>query len=202
LLTSDFGLFFISFIFTTYFLRWKQWRSVQESRIDDRIENLMTLTLVMDGNSASGNGNGSASGNDNDDSDGTATATSPNFEMLIFNAQLALAMMESQRIMQNGNYGRDVNDNDGDNDGNNNRVRGISNDKKQQWQIFHYNNEDNFYAFLQQTTSTNNITMSTNTNTNHGTGMNMNKKSNSNTKNDQTKKENKRKNKDKTKDKK
>ena len=65
------------------------------------------------------------------------------FEMLSFQAQLALALMESQRIMQNGNYGRDGDDDD------ESRRRGVSDDKKQRWESFEYTKEEEFYQTIE-----------------------------------------------------
>ncbi len=164
LISGDLGLLFISLICTSYFWRWKQWRSLQEQRLADRVENLLRLTVVMDGEEErEGTGAEESSGHD-EESGGAAQGQGQrqqrrmernrrlrmelsrqdhvDFDMLSFQAQLALALMESQRIMQNGNYGRDGDDDE-------NRMRGVSDDKKERWESFEYTKEDEFYQTIE-----------------------------------------------------
>jgi hypothetical protein len=68
-----------------------------------------------------------------------------NVELLSFQAHMALALMESQRLLQFVNDHSNNNNENGDDES-----RGVSDDKKQQWKAFEYTNEDEFYQQIQQ----------------------------------------------------
>lgn len=172
IISGDIGLMSISLVCTSYFLRWKRYRAMQVQRFDERIEYLTQLSnndghsgdderdmnddenddeevgLSESNVGAGGSGSGSMRSRrwrrqnrnrlrmefDRDDH--------VDFEMLSFQAQLALALMESQQMMQNG-----VNN---ENNRQNEQSRGVSDETKEKWNSFEFSNEKDFHALVEK----------------------------------------------------
>jgi len=160
IVASDIGLLFMCALGSSYMFRWVKMRQSQEQEFDERIEHTVRNSIGMNERNGHGNdeelGQGSDSGitrrhsrrreaSESRRIRAAAAAASgiPEFtghghidlEMLSFQAQLAFAIMDSQRITMNGGYGRP----DGDQD--ENRTRGVSADAKSQWDTFVYSQD-------------------------------------------------------------
>ncbi len=147
LLTGDIGLCFLSLICTSYFWRWKSYRNMQLQRIVEQIENMTRLARI---NSNLENDRNTAEdeemGNMNNNSARARrlrqlqiqfSRDHVDLEMWSFQAQLAFALMESQRVAQ-GRGERDEN-----------QVRGITDEKKKDWKSLEYIDENSFYDQIQ-----------------------------------------------------
>ena len=166
-MTLDFSLFLMSFFLTSYVIAWRRRRDTMEWEMTQEIERIQSRVTNGDENDADENDNlEEGNGNDNNDDSREArrnrrarmnrqrrrdqlraTLDTYDFsgnndhidlEMLSFQAQLAFAIMESQRhIMETGGYGRP----DGDDD-NQNQTRGVSDETKEKWDMFKYDLKD------------------------------------------------------------
>lgn len=96
----------ICLVGTSWTVRWIQYNRDQEAELDRRIANYLE--------------------NNNNDNE----IARDDIRMLSFQAQLALAIMESQRQMMMGGYGHP--------DGQNGLESGVSEDNKSRWQSFAY----------------------------------------------------------------
>ena len=165
MISADIGLTSISLICTSYFLRWKQYRALQVQRFDERIEYLTRLTNDEESNnSLASNDRRSDSDGGNDDENDEEVGLSDtsrsrrwrrqnhnrlrmefaredhvDFEMLSFQAQLALALMESQQMMQNGVNIRQQEES-----------HGVSDENKQKWHSFEYTNGQDYHSLIQK----------------------------------------------------
>lgn len=149
LLTGDVGLCFLSLICTSYFWRWKSYRNIKLQQINEQIDNMTQLArinsnLENDRNTAEDEEMGN---NINNNSSARArrlrqlqiqfSRDHVDLEMWSFQAQLAFALMESQRVAQ-GRGERDEN-----------QVRGITDEKKKDWKSLEYIDENSFYDQIQ-----------------------------------------------------
>ncbi len=163
LFESDIALMFISFFMTTYLMAWRRHRATIENQLTERIEAArMRDREEMDhaGIEISG-GNSHTNGDDDEERErqrrrrrrarrdlemmvGLNEFDQLHFmtgndhidiEVLGFQAQLALAIMESQRHMMQGGYGRP----DGEEE---QQMLGVSEETKASWNTFHYDVND------------------------------------------------------------
>jgi hypothetical protein len=137
ILTSDPALTIISALASLVTLKYIARRSMEEREYDERIATLLR-EAVTDEEQATieGSSNRRASSRMNNASRVRGDFSNQDhidFEMLSFQAQLALALMESQRILQTGGFGRP--------DGTSEGQRGVSDDAKAQWQKFDFSAE-------------------------------------------------------------
>mmetsp|Transcript_28888 Transcript_28888/g.44414 ORF Transcript_28888/g.44414 Transcript_28888/m.44414 type:complete len:343 (-) Transcript_28888:157-1185(-) len=109
LMDGDAGLLILCLVGTSWTARWIRHNREREAEIDRRISEYM--------NSASG---------EDDDEDGMRAELS----LMSFQAQLALAIMESQRQMMQGGFGHP--------DGTPNGERGVSDDARAKWDTFEF----------------------------------------------------------------
>lgn len=112
---GDFGLLLLCLIGTSWTARWIRYNREQEEELDRRIASYIQNS---DGNNTNG---------------GTALVNRNDLRLLSFQAQLALAIMESQRQMMEGGYGHP--------DGNSSQTLGVSEDAKTKWEAFLYKSE-------------------------------------------------------------
>jgi len=120
LLDGNFALFLLCSVLTSWALRWHRYNREREEELDRRIQeywtarNNTTTTTAGDGSTTT-----------------TMTPEMPRSDlaMLSFQAQLALAIMESQRQVMQGGYGHP--------DGEHSTV-GVSDDQKQTWKRTKY----------------------------------------------------------------
>lgn len=105
---GDFGLLLLCLLGSSWTARWVRYNRDQEEELDRRISNY--LVNAEDGN---------VTGVERDD-----------LRMLSFQAQLALAIMESQRQMMQGGHGHP--------DGNANQNPGVSENARGKWKKFAY----------------------------------------------------------------
>eukprot|EP00542_Grammatophora_oceanica_P019224 CAMPEP_0194030342 /NCGR_PEP_ID=MMETSP0009_2-20130614/3870_1 /TAXON_ID=210454 /ORGANISM="Grammatophora oceanica, Strain CCMP 410" /LENGTH=389 /DNA_ID=CAMNT_0038670277 /DNA_START=107 /DNA_END=1276 /DNA_ORIENTATION=+ len=110
IMTGDFGLLMLCLVGTSWTARWIRHNREREDELDRRIQAYMERS-----------------------EDGTATVNRRDLQMLSFQAQLALAIMESQRNMMEGNFGHP--------DGQPNRAVGVSDDARSQWEEFSFKAE-------------------------------------------------------------
>jgi Ring finger domain len=106
---GDFGLLLLCLVGSSWIARWIRHNRDQEEELDRRIANYLANPEAANG----------ASDGPRDD-----------LRMLSFQAQLALAIMESQRQMMQGGYGHP--------DGNGNQTPGVSLDARAKWTKFAY----------------------------------------------------------------
>lgn len=142
LVTGDSWLLFVNIIFTSYFLRWKMSRESQLDRMRERIENLSRIQYH--GNYDSGDEE-MAMGTSNSRQDQQRrrrrlrqlqmqlNSDHVDIGMLSFHAQLAFAMMESQRLIHGS--GDEIEE----------QPMGVSDEKKKEWLPFDYCDESSFY---------------------------------------------------------
>jgi Ring finger domain len=107
---GDFGLLLLCLVGSSWIARWIRHNRDQEEELDRRIANYLANP------EAAGAGNSEVPRDD--------------LRMLSFQAQLALAIMESQRQMMQGGYGHP--------DGNGNQTPGVSPDARAKWTKFAY----------------------------------------------------------------
>jgi Ring finger domain len=107
---GDFGLLLLCLVGSSWIARWIRHNRDQEEELDRRIANYLANP------DAAGAGNSEVPRDD--------------LRMLSFQAQLALAIMESQRQMMQGGYGHP--------DGNGNQTPGVSPDARAKWTKFAY----------------------------------------------------------------
>lgn len=105
--SGDFGLLLIALVGTSWMARWIRHNHDREQELDRRISHYL----------------------DNSEP-GTTQVDRNDLRVLSFQAQLALAIMESQRQMMEGGYGNP----DGDNQG----TPGVSEEAKEQWDRYQY----------------------------------------------------------------
>lgn len=108
LLTKDIGLVFLSMMGTLWTYRWLANRTVDEEEYDRQImldlERHQGVAGAAQGGDREGGGNANASGGGSSGRD-AAINFDPDLGLMSFNAQLALAILESQRQMfENGGY--------------------------------------------------------------------------------------------------
>jgi hypothetical protein len=123
LLTKDIGLIFLSMMGTLWTYRWVASRAVDDEEYERRI------VADIEGHGGRGNGGGIDVGGGVGGGRGGADAAidfDPDLGLMSFQAQLALAILESQRQMfENGGYGGNSNGNvDGP---------GVTNEARQAW---------------------------------------------------------------------
>lgn len=104
---GDFGLLMLCLVGTSWTARWIRYNREQEEELDRRIANYI----------------------ENQDGDGNDVIARDDLRMLSFQAQLALAIMESQRQMMLGGYGHP----DGEA-----TQPGVSDESKAKWTLFKY----------------------------------------------------------------
>jgi len=140
ILNADVTLIICNFFLTSYFVGWRIHRSTTDHELGERIEETMRreeADLEAGEESAREEGRGRRMrrfglgditlGRNRDHID---------LEMLGFQAQLALAIMESQRhILETGGYGRPGGEEEG-------QMTGVSEDTKTKWDAFEYNVND------------------------------------------------------------
>lgn len=107
---GDFGLLLLCVMASSWTARWIRHNREQEEELDRRIANYIQNAE---------NGGNSEEGGRHD-----------NLRMLSFQAQLALAIMESQRQMMQGGYGHP--------DGDGNQNPGVSDEARSKWKKFEY----------------------------------------------------------------
>lgn len=107
---GDFGLLLLCVMASSWTARWIRHNREQEEELDRRIANYIQ--------NAENGGNGGEAGRHD------------NLRMLSFQAQLALAIMESQRQMMQGGYGHP--------DGDGNQNPGVSDEARAKWKKFEY----------------------------------------------------------------
>jgi hypothetical protein len=107
---GDFGLLLLCVMASSWTVRWIRHNREQEEELDRRIANYIQ--------NAENGGNGGDIGRHD------------NLRMLSFQAQLALAIMESQRQMMQGGYGHP--------DGEGNQNPGVSTEARARWKKFEY----------------------------------------------------------------
>lgn len=107
---GDFGLLLLCVMASSWTARWIRHNREQEEELDRRIANYIQ-------NAQNGGNDGEGERHDN-------------LRMLSFQAQLALAIMESQRQMMQGGYGHP--------DGDGNQNPGVSDEARSKWKKFEY----------------------------------------------------------------
>lgn len=107
---GDFGLLLLCVMASSWTARWIRHNREQEEELDRRIANYVQ--------NAENGGNGAEGGRHD------------NLRMLSFQAQLALAIMESQRQMMQGGYGHP--------DGDGHQNPGVSDEARAKWKKFEY----------------------------------------------------------------
>jgi len=112
LLDGNFGLFLLCSVLTSWALRWHRYNREREEELDRRIQEYWN---ARNNNNSGANGGG----------EGPAEMPRSDLAMLSFQAQLALAIMESQRQVMQGGYGHP--------DGEHSTTVGVSDDQKQTW---------------------------------------------------------------------
>jgi len=117
---SDFALYLICMILTSWAARWLRYNWEREAELDRRIEEYWNTH-----NNTHNNGDDT-----NNNQEGNAERGMPrsDLQMLSFQAQLALAIMESQRQMMQGGYGHP----DGSQDGSS----GVTDQTKSKWERY------------------------------------------------------------------
>ena len=123
LASSDSSLLLVALLLTSWVLRWVQTNRETEDEIDRAIQEYIQRADEEEGDGIlSRSAMARASAIENGD-----------LRLMSFQAQLALAILESQRqMMENGGYGV------GDNDGGGVAVEGLDDEAKAQWQRFSY----------------------------------------------------------------
>ena len=123
LASSDSSLLLVALLLTSWVLKWVQSNRETEDEIDRAIQEYIQRADEEEGGGIlSRSAMARASAIENGD-----------LRLMSFQAQLALAILESQRqMMENGGYGV------GDNDGGGVAVEGLDDEAKAQWQRFSY----------------------------------------------------------------
>lgn len=104
---GDFGLLLLCLVGSSWTARWIRYNRDQEEELDRRIANYLATS-----------------------ENGTNEVGRDDLRMLSFQAQLALAIMESQRQMMQGGYGHP--------DGDGHQTPGVSEDAREKWTKFSY----------------------------------------------------------------
>lgn len=108
---QDFGLLLLCLVGTSWTARFIRHNREREEELDRRIANYV----------------------ENSGADGTTQVNRADLQLLSFQAQLALAIMESQRVMVQGGHGNP--------DGHHGRNQGVSDEAKEHWERFTFRTE-------------------------------------------------------------
>jgi hypothetical protein len=129
LLTKDIGLIFLSMMGTLWTYRWVANRSVDEEEYERQI----IMDIERQGQGGDGGGLRRVGDAEEGNAAGGADAAvnfDPDLGLMSFQAQLALAILESQRQMfENGGYGGNNRNNDGP---------GVTNEAREKWKTFEW----------------------------------------------------------------
>mmetsp|Transcript_8148 Transcript_8148/g.11737 ORF Transcript_8148/g.11737 Transcript_8148/m.11737 type:complete len:414 (-) Transcript_8148:40-1281(-) len=115
ILEGDFGLFLVCSVLTSWAIRWNRYNRDREEELDRRIQEYWNTT----------NNRNNGDNNDNNDTSNTAEMPRSDLAMLSFQAQLALAIMESQRQVMQGGFGHP--------DGEHSNSTGVTDEQKESW---------------------------------------------------------------------
>ena len=127
--THDAGLIFLSMMGTTWTYRWIMSRREAEEEYDRQI-----MEERNNNNATRGEGSTASNGEGGQSSSGADAAVNfdPDLGLMSFQAQLALAILESQRQMiDNGGYGGNERNNHDDGPG-------VTNEAKKQWKVYEW----------------------------------------------------------------
>jgi len=131
IMNKDVGLIFLSMMGTTWTYRWfvsrREAEEAYDLQIGDGERNDFTATMGLGGEN--NNRGGTTMGNTGADA---AVDFDPDLGLMSFQAQLALAILESQRQMfENGGYGGNDRSNNGTDDG-----PGVTSEAKEKWKSY------------------------------------------------------------------
>lgn len=125
---GDFGLLMLCLVGTSWTIRWIRYNQEQADELSRAIANYSTENAAA-GAAANGESTTAVDGSGN----------RHDLRMLSFQAQLAIAIMESQRQMMEGGYGHP--------DGDNNRSPGVTEEARSKWVSFLFKSDKHKHIF-------------------------------------------------------
>jgi Ring finger domain len=131
--SGDVTLLLLCLLGTSWTVRWIRYNREREEELDERIEQYISQQQQQQNNAAGNGGNGTDRQDAPGERRGGGIIVDRNeLRMLSFQAQLSLAIMESQRhMMETGGYGRGHGDDQPS-------TPGVSEQAKQAWKRFSY----------------------------------------------------------------